>query len=123
MEYILLIVATVVCAEIFVRLPVFALARRSADYAAQSSRVMRSNKISDHWKERALPMYSQRMMLATLQLAGCLVIVLSPFFLGWLLAIVLDLAFTPLLTSLIGIGVSMAVAFAYVFLRRQLVRR
>ena len=123
MEYVLLILATIICAELFVRLPVFALARRSASYATQSSRVMRSSKISDHWKERALPMYSQRMMLATLKLAGCLIIVLSPFIVGWILATLIHIPFAPLLTSLLGIGVSMAVAFAYVFLRRQIVRR
>lgn len=68
-------------------------------------------------------MYSQRMMAATLKLAAYIFIVLSPFLVIWVLTLPLDASFATLLTSLVGIGVSMVVAFAYAMLRRQLVRR
>lgn len=117
----MLILATFSCAELFVRLPVLALARRSANYASRSSEIVRSDKISDHWKERALPMYSKRMMATTLKLAGSILVVLLPFLVAWVLASLANLSFVSLLTSLFGIGVSMAAAFSYVFLRRRIV--
>ena len=123
LNYALLIVATLISVEIFFRLPVISTARLTADCAARSSRVMQSKHISDHWKERALPMYSQRMMAATLKLAAYIFIVLSPFLVIWVLTLPLNASFATLLTSLVGIGVSMVVAFVYAMLRRQLVRR
>jgi hypothetical protein len=58
MIWIFVLVAAVLASEAFLRLPLLPVIRRVAETARKSGRVLASKRISDHWKERALPRYS-----------------------------------------------------------------
>lgn len=81
-----------------------------------------SKRISDHWKERALPRYAVRMLRTTLIIAACLVVTLAPAGALWVLARATGVAFPDLSTSWIGIAGMTAIAFVYLGVRRSLVR-
>lgn len=109
-------------AELFLRLPFERTLSRMARCGARAGRVVASRRISDRWKERAVPAYARKMAGHTLALT------LYFAALGALVALVLlaaDLAAPRagrLLTSAPGIAGSFLVATAYYLLRRRLAR-
>lgn len=58
--------------ELFLRLPFLARVEALGVAAMKALGVVRSQRISDHWKERVLPRYAGRILVATLTLAGLL---------------------------------------------------
>ncbi len=58
MQWLLILVAAVLASEAFLRLPLMPAIRRANRAAARSVRTLRSARISDHWKERMLPVYA-----------------------------------------------------------------
>jgi hypothetical protein len=60
----LLVGAAVLASECFLRLPLLARVASVGDLARRSMRLLRSSRISDHWKERILPVYSLRIARA-----------------------------------------------------------
>ena len=120
-EYFLLIVATLAVAELFLRLPIIKTVRQSMALASKSSKLIQAEKISDHWKERALPAYSGAMFLNTLQLCGLLLAAFSPVAVAVVVAQFLGAPLAALLVSITGILASLVVAIVYGFVRLRLV--
>ena len=63
--------ALVVClcgVELLIRAPLIATLATLLQYARKSSQVIASRRISDHWKEKVLPAYSQKVFVSSLQL-------------------------------------------------------
>ena len=53
-----LLVAAVLATELLLRLPLLPTIRRATSAAAKSQKLLKSKRISDHWKERLLPYYA-----------------------------------------------------------------
>ncbi|MEZ5654629.1 MAG: hypothetical protein R3E04_01880 [Sphingobium sp.] len=60
-NYLLLIIAAIAASELLLRLPVLHQVRKITAVTRKSSATLRSNRISDHWKEMVLPTYSMHM--------------------------------------------------------------
>lgn len=120
MIFIALLIATIAFVEMFARLRILDRATVPAELAQRSFRIIRAERISDHWKERVLPAYSLRMMLATLQLSGFLIIAFSPFLVALIIAKLVDLPLLAELASWRGILFSSAIAIVYLYIRKRL---
>lgn len=123
MTYVLLVVATLAFAELFVRLPILQAVGRASDYARRSARLIQAPRISDHWKEKALPIYSARILGQTLRLCVYLIIVFLPVAVALVIAQQIHVPLWAALISPIGIGASILVAAAYLFVRGRIVGR
>ncbi len=123
MIFVALILPTFVFVELFMRLKVLKRAAVPAQLAQRSLRIIQAERISDHWKERVLPVYSGRMMLATVRLLLVLLVAFSPFFIAAFAASFTELPLLEEMTSLRGILISTVAAFIYVFVRKRLVER
>lgn len=103
--------------EILLRLPFFADLRRFGQIVTRVMAVIRSSRISDHWKERILPRYAAQMMGKTLRLGGILLMAFAPLaVLSW----IAGLMGVPLMAfslSWVGIIFISVVAFGYAKLR------
>ena len=64
--------ATVLLVEMFFRCPFFMQVRRLAGEVQRSLHVVRSERISDCWKEKLLPVYALGILKSCLSLAGWL---------------------------------------------------
>jgi len=60
-NYLLLIIAAIAASELLLRLPVLHQVQKITSVTRKSAATIRSNRISDHWKERVLPAYSLHM--------------------------------------------------------------
>ena len=79
MILVLCAVASILSVEILRRLGLAGRARNLRRILGASARVIRSARISDHWKERVLPCYAARLFAETLRIAGSLALFLLPF--------------------------------------------
>ncbi|MEJ8573162.1 hypothetical protein [Microbaculum marinum] len=70
-----LVVVCAIAVECIVRLPFIALVRAVVDASGKALRVVRSRRISDHWKEKVMLAYSGETLAATLKLLVLLVLV------------------------------------------------
>lgn len=60
------VIGAVVFVELLMYLPVAAEARRLARVGARAQQVLRSSRISDHWKEKVLLRYARDLLRASL---------------------------------------------------------
>lgn len=58
MVWLFVFLAGVLASEAFLRLPLLPVIRKVTATAQKSGRVLRSKRISDHWKEKILPSYA-----------------------------------------------------------------
>jgi hypothetical protein len=58
MTLIMLLLSAVVASELLVRLPLLPAIGRARAAAQKSARLLRSKRVSDHWKEKMLPVYA-----------------------------------------------------------------
>ncbi len=61
MAWFLVLIGAALASEAFLRLPLMGQIQRVLDTVPRVSRVLKSARISDHWKERVLPAYALRM--------------------------------------------------------------
>jgi hypothetical protein len=85
MNWALIFAATLVACEILLALPFQAKLSTVTGFSTKAARVVSSAKVSDHWKERALPAFALRIGLACMALLGMLVLIIVPFGLAGLL--------------------------------------
>ncbi|MBC7141807.1 MAG: hypothetical protein H5U18_06570 [Rhodobacteraceae bacterium] len=78
MIWIFVLVAAVLASEAFLRLPLLPVIRRVTATAQKSQRVLRSKRISDHWKEKILPSYSWVIGKGSVQFFAMLMLALAP---------------------------------------------
>lgn len=91
MNYLAVLIVVVVAVEIFSRLSLKNKISEFYGLSQKSLSVMSSSRISDHWKERALPIYAKLVLWMTLKIFGFLLLGFSiVFFLILLIQIALD---------------------------------
>lgn len=120
MQWALLAVATIAAVELVLRLDIADTIRRLLAVVRKVLRIMQSDAISDHWKERAMLAYSGQMFSASLMLLAMLLLAVSPFAILAAVGIWIDMPLLALLMSGTGVLVCAAIACAYLPLRRRL---
>ena len=118
MIHILLLLLCVSSVEIFLKSNFLSILDIFAQIIKRIIHVIASKNISDHWKEKILPLYALRMMKYSLQILIILLIILFLF-------VTTNHFYNDLLNlifSLIGIIESLIFSFGYLFLRKSIVR-
>jgi hypothetical protein len=118
MIHLLLLLICVLSVEIFIRFNFLLTLDSILKVIRKVIYVIPENNISDHWKEKVIPAYALRMMKYSLQILLILLLILSLFF----VADYFCNDFLALTLSLIGIIESMVFAFAYIYLRKSLIK-
>lgn len=119
------VVVAVVAVELFLRLPFESASASLLRSLHAATAVLRSSRISDHWKEKAMLGYANRTALASLQLtlllaglaAACAVLILVADRLAES-----ESSTFAYLASPVGAAVASASAIAYSFIRNRLAR-
>lgn len=119
-QWALLAIATIAAVELVLRLDMAGTLRRLLKVLRKVLRMMQSDAISDHWKERAMLAYSGQMFSASLRLLAMLLLAVSPFAILAAVGTWMDMPLPALLMSGTGVLVSLAIACAYLPLRRRL---
>ena len=107
--------------EIFLRLPVRAEISKLIGTAGKSARVIRSTRISDHWKEKVLLVYSGQIFQSTVGVTFRIVLALGPLVGLTILATFLALPLAEFMLSWQGLLFTTIVALAYAKLRVRFV--
>lgn len=71
MTVLLAILISLLGTELFVRLPIARATAATLASSAQAGRIVRSRAISDHWKEKVMPVYAARLGRQSLALTAC----------------------------------------------------
>lgn len=125
MSHLLVILASFIAVEVFVRLPVIAQVRRLLGMTRKAGHVIAAPAVSDHWKERVMLRYAREILLSSLLLVAFITTVLAVAVLPAFLAkIFLDpkLSIEALFSSWTAIALSLAAAATYYASRSRLVR-
>lgn len=125
MTYLAACLVTIAAIEVFLRLPVRRLTVQLIAPLKKTTKVITSHAISDHWKEKVLPIYAGKIAFASLKIAiviggVLLVVVLLSKILDHFLS--LRVSTIDTLSSWIGITVVMVFSAVYLALRKRLVR-
>lgn len=120
MQWALLAVATIAVVELVLRLKVADRIHRLLVVVRKVLRVAKSDTISDHWKERAMLAYAGQMFAASLTLLVLFILILSPVAIMAAVGLWIDVPFLATVMDVAGILVSIAIACAYLPLRRRL---
>lgn len=121
MDWVLLIVSAILASELLLRLPVLAEIRRVADFARRAGHVLRSSRISDHWKERVLPRYAWRIGRGSVLFLAMLMIALAPVVIAGLLYPAGLAAWSAALMRPMAMTALFAVSLAYIWLRIRVI--
>ena len=120
-QYIAAIIVCIAAVETFMLLPLGKAIHKLAALTNKILSVLKSKRISDHWKEKVLLRYSGQMALHTLTLAGIFFIAGAIIYLA---AQVIDLVISPqvstisFLISLPGLVTATLASIAYYLARR-----
>ncbi len=120
MIWLLLAVGTVSACECFIRLPFLRNIKILVLYITKSRRAIFSENISDHWKEKILPIFAGKILCTSLVLFWLLLVSLSPFVLWQYLAVLLDLNLFALLAKPLGMVMTTVVGILYFSARKKL---
>ena len=116
------IVLNCVSLELFMRLPMVRLVVLMARRVARARRVMVSARISPHWKEKVMPMYTARLARLTLALSAGFGLVIMAFLAVLSLAGPIGPHVEALLMRPAGLAAGGASALLYLAARQQLAR-
>lgn len=118
MIHLLLSLVCILSVEVLIRLNFLSHLDLILKVTKRVTYIILQDKISDHWKEKAIPAYALRIMNYSLQILLILLLIISLFFIA-------DFFFNDFLAftlSLIGIIESMVFAFGYVYLRKLFIK-
>ena len=113
LDYLYLVIACVLSIELFLRLKFMSCVNSIGKNTNKVFRVIISSNISDHWKEKMVPVYAFILLKNSLSILGILfliILVFSAF-------IVLSSKFLALILSLTGVAMSIVISFTYLKLR------
>jgi hypothetical protein len=122
MVWIFVLLAGVLASEAFLRLPLLPVIRKVTATAQKSGRVLKSKRISDHWKEKILPSYSWTIGKGSIQFFVMLMLALTPVA---LLGLVFPGGFAVWAEALLRpavIGALCVVSILYIWLRLKVTR-
>lgn len=122
MFWVLLAIGAVVASELLLRLPMVPEFSRVQSASRKATRLLRSSAISDHWKEKILPVYALRIGRGSLLLFGMLCVVISPVILLGVFADGGIASFVEGLMTPVAIVAMIIVSIVYIFLRRKVAR-
>ena len=117
MDWLFLIAGAVCFVELFLRLNSLARIRDLNELLRKVVSVIRSSKISDHWKEIVLPSYALQLFKLSLLIFAILVASCSGFLILGVVSSLLGGRFADLSVSAMGISVCTISALAYAALR------
>ena len=118
----LLVAGAIMASELFLRLPLMRQATLITRTTRRCAAILRSNRISDHWKEVALPAYSLRTAGRSISFFLLLCIAVLPVVLIGLLAPGGMDAWLELLMRPLAIAVLCLCSILYIFVRTRLAR-
>ncbi len=118
----LVIAAAILASEALLRLPVMARIAGVAAASQKTMRVLKSGRISDHWKERALPVYAKRIGFGSVAFFGLLCLGLLPVLVAGLLYPPGLAAWAEALMRPMVILVLCVVSLGYIWIRLRLAR-
>lgn len=118
MVHFFLILLCILSVEVFIRLNFLSYLDSILKVTKKVTYIILQEKISDHWKEKVIPVYALKLMKYSLQILLILLFILSLFF---IIDIFINnfLAFT---LSLIGIIESIIFVLGYFYLRRLFIK-
>jgi len=115
----LILLSTVIAVELFLRLPLIAHVKGLTGTMTKALKVLKSPRISDHWKERTIQAYSLRLFVHSIMVFLILIVALLPFAVTGYAGALAGHDMMPLLNSLKGIGATTVIAIAYFVLRKR----
>ena len=118
MIHLLLLLVCILSVEVFIRSNFLLLIDSILNVSKRVTYVIPQSKISDHWKEKVIPLYALRIMKYSLKILLILLMIFSFF-------LVADLFLSDFLTfalSLIGIIESIVFASGSVYLRKLFIK-
>ena len=89
--------------ELLIRLPISLTLTQLRTTVSRVSAILTSRKISDHWKEKALPKYALRLFNLTMLLGVYIIVAFIPFILLSAVSIAIGVPFLQFTLSLTGI--------------------
>lgn len=117
--WLLVIVAALLASEAFLRLPVLQRIGTVAATSQKAMRLVRSSRVSDHWKERILPVYALRIGMGSVTFFLLLCAALLPVVVAGLFYPPGLAAWSHALLSPLVILVLCVVSFGYIWLRQK----
>ena len=124
MSYLLVILASFIAVELFVRLPVIEQVQRLFGTTQKAGHVIVAKAVSDHWKERVMLRYAREILFGSVMLVMFILAVLFIATLPALLAkafIDPDLSIEAMFSSWSAIALSLVAATGYYATRSRLV--
>ena len=115
----LLVVGTIAVVECFIALPLLNRAKFLTKLLNKITWVLRSSSVSDHWKERVLPVYAGKLFSSSILLFFWVMIGVLPMIVLVVIAELLELPMLSLVSSMYGLIGSTVVAIVYVYLRQR----
>jgi len=122
MFWVLLVIGAVVASELLLRLPMAKELGRVRTSSQKATRLLRSSAISDHWKEKILPVYAFRIGRGSMLLFAMLIVVISPVVLLGIFAEGGIPGFVAELMTPLAIIAMILISVAYIVLRRKVAR-
>ena len=113
LDYLYLVIACVLSIELFLRLKFMSYVNSIVKNMNKVLRVIISSNITDHWKEKMVPVYAFILLKNSLLILGILfliILVFSAF-------IVLSSKFLALILSVTGVATSIVISLTYLKLR------
>ena len=121
MEWFLLITGTVLVVECFLRMPLLSSFQTLQTLLSRIVATLKSSAISDHWKERVLPVYAGHLCALSIKFFIFVILALAPMFIIAVLADRRDVPVVSLLSSWIGIVASTGFAIIYIVIRNRVI--
>ncbi len=113
LEYIYLIVSCVLGIELFLRMKLMSHVSLVFKIMNRVTHIIVSSRISDHWKEKTVPIYAFIILKNSLLILGILFLIVLSFS----FFMVLSETFLLLILSLKGVIFSIIISLAYIKLR------
>jgi hypothetical protein len=120
MQWLFAALSSIAFVEVLARMPFFATLQNFRQIVSRVMALIRSDRISDHWKEKVLPRYAFAMLRATLVVGGCMIAAFLPFVAFAALAGALGVPLLALSLSWVGIVFITLVALGYAKARSAL---
>jgi hypothetical protein len=117
----LLVLGTIFVVESFLRLPFLSRVKSLKILLDKISWVLKSSSVSDHWKEKILPVYAWQLFTNSIVLFALVFIGILPMILLATLAELFNIPLLPLISSLPGILASTVLAVIYIFVKRRVI--
>ena len=120
--WLLVIVAAILASEALLRLPIMAKIKDVSEISQKAVRVLKSGRISDHWKERVLPAYAKRIGFGSVAFFVLLCLGLLPVLVAGLIYPDGLAAWAEALMRPLVILVLCAVSLGYIWIRLRTTR-